>query len=467
MLLDDTRPAPQPAADPAAPAAALALPRAAVRESLRLKLDPGSKTTGLALVEEGSGQGGRVLWAAELTHRSDQVKERLAQRRACRRSRRQRHTRYRPARFQNRRRRDGWLPPSLESRVQNILTWVERLRRWCPLGAISLELVKFDTQLLQNPEISGVEYQQGTLAGYEVREYLLEKWGRQCAYCKRTNLPLELEHMTPESRHGSDAVWNLTLACRPCNLRKGTQTAAEFGYPELEAAGRRPLRDAAAVNTTRWALFHRLQALGLPIETGTGGRTKWNRTVRGLPKTHWLDAACVGASTPETLQVAGVRPLLLRATGRHSRQMCRTNRFGFPDKAPKATSVVGGFRTGDLVRAVVLPPRVKAGSYVGRLAVRATGSCNLTTAVGTIQGIHVRGIARCCSAAMAIPTSRDHRDHRDHRDLRDRSNQRRFLPVRERRGLRAATSDEGLSGNQTFVERWRHSRADNQCHRAL
>jgi 5-methylcytosine-specific restriction endonuclease McrA len=274
--------------------------------------------------------------------------------------------------------------------VQNVVTWVERLRRLCPLGAISLELVKFDLQLLQHPDITGVEYQQGELAGYEVREYLLEKWDRQCAYCKARNVPLQIEHMTPRSRGGSDRVSNLTLACEPCNLRKGTQTAAEFGFLELEARAQQPLRDAAAVNTTRWALYRRLVATGLPVETGTGGRTKWNRTQRGLSKTHWLDAACVGASTPDTLCIAGVRPLVITATGRHSRQMCRTNAYGFPDKASKATSVVGGFRTGDIVRARVPTSSIKAGVYVGRIAIRATGSCNLTTASGTVQGIHAR-----------------------------------------------------------------------------
>ena len=106
-----------------------------------------------------------MVWAAELSHRGQQVKERLDQRRACRRSRRSRHTRYRPARYLNRRRRAGWLPPSLESRIANVVTWVERLRRYAPIGALSLELVKFDTQLLQNAEISGIEYQQGNLAG--------------------------------------------------------------------------------------------------------------------------------------------------------------------------------------------------------------------------------------------------------------------------------------------------------------
>jgi hypothetical protein len=93
---------------------------------LRLKLDPGSNVTGIAVVNDTTGQ---VVWAGELTHRGQQVKARLDQRRTCRRSRRQRHTRYRPARFLNRRRRAGWLPPSLESRLSNTLTWVERLRR--------------------------------------------------------------------------------------------------------------------------------------------------------------------------------------------------------------------------------------------------------------------------------------------------------------------------------------------------
>jgi 5-methylcytosine-specific restriction endonuclease McrA len=356
-------------------------------ELLRLKLDPGSKTTGVAIVNDACGQ---VVFAAEISHRGQQVKERLDHRRVCRRSRRARQTRYRPARFDNRRRHEGWLPPSLESRVQNIVTWTQRFQHLCPIQAISLELVRFDTQLLQNAEISGLQYQQGELAGYEVREYLLEKWNRTCAYCGATNVPLQIEHITPKTRGGSDRVSNLTLACTPCNTAKGPQTAAEFGHAAIQSKAKQSLRDAAAVNTTRWALYHRLQATGVPVETGSGGRTKWNRTTRSLPKVHWIDAACVGASTPATLRIGDTAPLVILAMGRHSRQMCRPNPVGFPDKAPKATSVVGGLRTGDLVRAVVPPPSTKAGTYVGRLAIRASGSCNLKTAAGTVQGVHYR-----------------------------------------------------------------------------
>jgi RRXRR protein len=89
---------------------------------------------------------GEVVWAAELSHRGHAIKERLDARRGVRRGRRQRHTRYRQARFDHRRRRSGWVPPSLESRVANVVTWVKRVHRFCPLTTLSLELVKFDTQ---------------------------------------------------------------------------------------------------------------------------------------------------------------------------------------------------------------------------------------------------------------------------------------------------------------------------------
>ena len=140
--------------------------------ALRLKLDPGAKTSGLALVNDASGE---VVWAAELSHRGASIKKRLDGRRGVRRKQHSRKTRYCQARFNNRHKRKGMLPPSLESRgVANVLTWVARLMRLCPIEAISMELVKFDMQAMQHPEITGVQYQQGERMGYEVREYLLE-----------------------------------------------------------------------------------------------------------------------------------------------------------------------------------------------------------------------------------------------------------------------------------------------------
>jgi 5-methylcytosine-specific restriction endonuclease McrA len=355
-------------------------------QPLRLKIDPGSRTTGLALVTEESAT---VVWAAELTHRSGAIRDALLARRAFRRARRQRHTRYRPARFANRRRPAGWLAPSLRSRVDHILTWYRRLTRRCPIRAISVELVRFDTQALVDPEIRGMAYQQGELMGYEVREYLLEKWGRTCAYCGATNVPLQVEHIIPRTRSGSDRVSNLTLACEPCNQRKGAQTAAEFGFPDIQSQAQRPLRDAAAVNSTRWALYQALQANGLPLEVGTGGRTKYNRTRLRWPKTHWQDAACVGASTPARLRVATPTALQITATGRGLHSRTKLNTYGFPRLRLPRQKRFFGFQTGDMVEARVLSG-IKQGRYVGRVAVRASGAFNITTASGTVQGLHRR-----------------------------------------------------------------------------
>ncbi|NEP01094.1 MAG: HNH endonuclease, partial [Symploca sp. SIO2E9] len=277
-------------------------------------------------------------------------------------------------------------------RVLTIKTWVERLRRFCPISAISMELVRFDTQLMQNPEVSGVLYQQGELAGYEVREYLLQKWGRKCAYCDKEGVPLEVEHIQPRSKGGSDRVSNLTLACTKCNQKKGNKPVEQFlsRKPErlkrILAAAKRPLKDAAAVNSTRWALHRVFKETGLPVETGTGGRTKFNRTSQELPKTHWLDAACVGSSTPKRLKVLVAKPLAITATGHGTRQMCRTDKYGFPSRYVPRYKFVKGFQTGDIVKAIVTAGK-KVGTYVGRVAVRSTGSFNISTANGLIQGI--------------------------------------------------------------------------------
>ena len=121
------------------------------------------------------------------------------------------------------------------SRIYNIETWYQRLAQRCLITSVSIETVRFDMQKMENPGISGVEYQQGELHGYEVREYLLEKFNRTCAYCNKTDVPMEVEHINPRSRGGSNRISNLTLSCRPCNEKKGNQTASEFGHPEVEA----------------------------------------------------------------------------------------------------------------------------------------------------------------------------------------------------------------------------------------
>ena len=110
------------------------------------------------------------------------------------------------------------------------------------------------------------------------------------------DVPLQIEHMTPKSRGGSNRIGNLTLACEKCNQKKNTKTAEEFGFSGLREKSCKPLRAAAAMNATRNAIYSVLKATGLSLETGTGGRTKYNRSKQGYAKEHWLDAMCVGES---------------------------------------------------------------------------------------------------------------------------------------------------------------------------
>ena len=338
-------------------------------KNITLKLDPSSKVTGIALIQDN-----QVIWGAELQHRGQQIKDNLTSRRQLRRGRRERKTRYRQPRFLNRKRPEGWLAPSLQHRVDTTLTWVRRLIRYAPISSLAIELVKFDLQKQENPEISGVEYQHGTLYGWEVREYLLAKFNRTCQYCGATNKPFEVDHIHPRSKGGSDRVSNLTLACHDCNQAKGNQDIKDFlkGKPStvnrILRKAKTPLKDAAAVNSTRWKLYNSLQELGLPITAGSGGLTKFNRKRLKIPKTHWQDASCVG-KVPDNLKFRTNQPLLIKATGHGTRQRCRPDKFGFPKShAPKA-KFFRGFQTGDLVSASI-PKGKFAGQYTGRIAIR-------------------------------------------------------------------------------------------------
>ena len=278
-----------------------------------LSIDPGSKCTGMAITDSEN----NIVAAFELHHRGASIKKGLTDRAGHRRSRRTRKCRHRPARFDNRSRKapvltadgwkyqsfgqssEGWIAPSLMSRVFNIHTWTRRLCSIYPIARLAVEHVKFDTQLMENPEISGVEYQRGTLHESEMWEYLLEKFGRKCYYCGAKDVPLEKEHILPKSKGGTNRVSNLTVSCKPCNIEKGNQhpntIEGDLGKRVQSAlkAAKKPLKDAQAVNTIRWKIVETLKATGLPVVYGTGGKTRWHRKRAGLPKTHYYDAACV------------------------------------------------------------------------------------------------------------------------------------------------------------------------------
>ena len=364
-------------------------------QPLRLKLDPGSKTTGFAVLREVSDNEAVAVILGEIHHKPG-IKQNLDSRRALRRGRRNRHTRYRKPRFLNRTRPAGWLPQSLEARVNQTMNTVTKLRKLLPITSASTEHVKFDTQLLQNADIQGVEYQQGTLLGYEVKEYLLERDKRTCCYCDGLSLDpvLEIEHKIPKSRGGSNSIKNLLMACRTCNNdgndAKGSMTTDEWlamlkslngpnklnqkriaNLVEIIKNKVVSLKDAAMMNATRWKLFNRLKETGLPVECGTGARTKKQRIEHGLPKEHYNDACCVGESTPGHLEITTQYVEIWSAKGRGTRQMCKTDKFGFPISHRTRQKQFCGFQTGDTVKANISKGKY-AGTWVGRVAIRAS-----------------------------------------------------------------------------------------------
>jgi 5-methylcytosine-specific restriction endonuclease McrA len=362
-----------------------------VLQPIALKIDPGSKTTGMALARVEATEEGevhRALFLCEVQHRGQTVHGKKVTQANARRRRRSANLRHRAPRFDHRKIPGGWLPPSILSRVGNVVTWADRLMRWSPVTRLEVERVRFDTQLLENPEIDGVQYQHGELAGWEVRAYLLIKYAYRCAYCGKTNVPFEIDHIQPRSRGGSKRVSNLALACHECNQAKGSETASEFGHPEVAARAKAPLKDAAAVNATRYKLVEALRVFGLPIGIWTGGRTRWNRARFAVEKTHALDAMCVG-------ELAGVqartrKTLTIRATGRG--QHCRTNftKYGFPSSYLTRKKQVRGFKTGDRVRAVVKASLKTAGTHVGRVQVRKSGSFDIETREREVEGVNAK-----------------------------------------------------------------------------
>ncbi len=411
-------------------------------QPLRLKLDPGSKITGFAVLRKDSPEQSTAVLLGEIHHKPG-IKSSIDNRRALRRNRRNRKIRHRKPRLDNRKPakcaacgrnarhgsrycrpcakarnfvdngyREKRLMPSLKARVNQTISTTNKLIRCLPLTAIFTEHVKFDTQLMQNPNISNVEYQQGELFGYEVREYLLEKWGRKCAYCGTGNTKLQIEHVIPKNPKrgpkGTNRISNLTITCKPCNkvkdnlqpqewlkqLQRSSQKLDQIraaNLPKILAKLKAPLKDAAMMNATRWALYDHLKKTGLLIECGTGARTKKQRIDRKLPKTHYYDACCVGASTTTNIIINQKYVSIWSAIGRGTRKMCNTDKYGFPQSHRTRQKLFFGFQTGDIVKTDIPKGKYK-GRFVGRVAVRSSGYFDIKNGTGKriCQGISWR-----------------------------------------------------------------------------
>ncbi len=291
------------------------------KQPIKLALDPGYKNVGFSAITDK-----RELISGEVVLRTD-IPDKLKEKTMYRRGRRNRNTRYRQPRWENRGIPKGWLAPSIQHKLDTYTRLVTKFDNILPLSSITIETSPFDMQEMQNPEISGIEYQQGELQGYEVKEYLLEKWGRKCAYCKTENVPFETEHIIPTSRGGTNRVSNLTIACHRCNQLKSNMTAAEFGHPEVQLMAKKPLKDAAFMNIVRSRLVETIKKEFPQYQCNEtyGYITKCNRIKMGLEKTHANDAFVIAEGVD---QIRSSKPYQVIQIRRNNRSL-QINRKGF------------------------------------------------------------------------------------------------------------------------------------------
>ena len=344
---------------------------------VQLRVKPGAAITGIAITLEHPDGSRSVLMALQLEHRGKIITKALIKRRQRRRNRRYRKTRYRQPRFLNRTRPEGWLPPSLISRLSNTVTWVRRFSKILPISDIHVETAVFDPQLLRNPEIKGKEYQQGPLYQTNLRAAVLHRDGHKCVYCGKSGKRhrLELDHAIPKTLGGSDSYENRLAACYDCNLKKGNQPLEVFlknrprKLAQVKAILGGSLAAATQLNAIIPRLLSRLREEDCTVTEHSAASTAAGRIICGVEKSRHTDAAMTGC--PKSLKYMPEAPIFIKATGRGSRQRILPDKHGTPRgrryrkycKLPKhiqkttqvpshkkRTKRVHGVATGDYVR---------------------------------------------------------------------------------------------------------------------
>lgn len=308
-------------------------------QPVSLGVDAGSKHIGISATTSD-----KELYAADVELRNDIV-DKLSTRREQRRTRRSR-LRYRKARFNNRvsSKRKGWLAPSVENKIQTHLTVVEKIHKFLPITNIVVETASFDIQKINNPSISGSEYQQGEqLDFFNVREYVLFRDNHTCQHCKGKSKDKVLNVHHIESRKtGGDSPNNLITLCETCHK------AYHRGEFELNVKRGKSFRDAAFMGIMRWSFYDRLKNIYPDVSMTFGYITKNTRTTNNLPKEHYVDARCISGNP--TAKPLGYY-FYQKKVRCQNRQIHKDNFLkGGRKKLNQAPFLVKGFRLFDLVK---------------------------------------------------------------------------------------------------------------------
>ena len=307
-------------------------------QPVSLGVDAGSKHIGISATTSE-----KELYAADVELRNDIV-DKLSTRRGLRRTRRSR-LRYRKARFNNRAssKRKGWLAPSVENKIQTHLTIVEKIHKFLPITNIVVETASFDIQKINNPSISGSEYQQGEqLDFFNVREYVLFRDNHTCQHCKGKSKDKVLNVHHIESRKtGGDSPKNLITLCETCHK------AYHRGDFELNVKRGKSFRDAAFMGIMRWSFYDRLKNIYPNVSMTFGYITKNTRITNNLPKEHYVDARCISGNP--TAKPLGYY-FYQKKVRCQNRQIHKANFLkGGRKKLNQAPFLVKGFRLFDLV----------------------------------------------------------------------------------------------------------------------
>lgn len=309
-------------------------------QEISLGVDAGSKHIGLSATTED-----KVLLESDVELRNDIVNL-LSTRRQNRRTRRNRKTRYRKSRFNNRRRKDGWLAPSVQNKLDTHLTVIRKVYEILPITKIIVEVASFDIQKIKNPTISGTDYQKDEQLGFwNVREYVLFRDDHTCQCCKGKSKDQILNVHHIESRHtGGNAPNNLITLCETCHagFHKGT-----IKLPKTIHRGM-SFRDTIFMGVMRWAFYNKLKEIYPNVSLTYGYITKNTRIENSLPKDHYIDARCISGN-PKAVSDGTV--YYQKKVRCHNRQIHKnTISKGGHRKRNQAPYEVMGFRLYDKVK---------------------------------------------------------------------------------------------------------------------
>ena len=314
-------------------------------QDITLGVDSGSKHIGLSATAKN-----KVLFESDVELRNDIV-DLLSTRRQNRRARRNRKTRYRKPRFNNRKRKDGWLAPSVQTKIDTHLTVIRKVHEILPISKIIVEVTSFDIQKIQAVQTGksvpeGTDYQKGDQLGFwNVREYVFFRDGHQCQCCKGKlkDKILNVHHI--ESRKtGGDAPNNLITLCETCHTghHKGTVKLPKTIHRGMS------FRDAAFMGIMRWAFYNKLKEIYPNVNLTYGYITKNTRIENCLPKDHYIDARCISGNP---LAVSDGTVYYQRKVRCHNRQIHKNTILkGDYRKKNQAPYEVLGFRLYDKVK---------------------------------------------------------------------------------------------------------------------